>query len=232
MVQALPMVPPAEVAMTDVAPILDQQALEQLIEEIDADSVRVTVDVFLAETVERLALLRRLSCDGDRKRIGDEAHTLKGASGTACLRQLAELSKTLEHSCRDDHAGCLSRPAGPYRGVLCGRADRSRERAQAGGSCLRRAAICGTVAPAPFRACSRPDRPPFRLHSGDDGRRPRRLPRQLAVCIISSVPNALASTHSSRAPSQSRPVQTLSIECIAISGVVICNCSPVISRAW
>jgi HPt (histidine-containing phosphotransfer) domain-containing protein len=54
--------------------------------------------VFLAETVKRLALLRQLSCCSDRKRIGDEAHTLKGASGTACLRQLAQLSMTLEHS--------------------------------------------------------------------------------------------------------------------------------------
>ena len=96
--QALPLVPPAEVPMTDVAPILDHQALQRMIEDIDADGARITIDVFLAETVERLALLRRLSCASDRKRIGDEAHTLKGASGTVCLRQLAELSMTLEHS--------------------------------------------------------------------------------------------------------------------------------------
>ena len=96
--QALPLVPPAEVPMTDVAPILDHQALQRMIEDIDADGARITIDVFLAETIERLALFRRLSCSGDRKRIGDEAHTLKGASGTVCLRQLAELSMTLEHS--------------------------------------------------------------------------------------------------------------------------------------
>jgi HPt (histidine-containing phosphotransfer) domain-containing protein len=84
--------------MTDVAPILDHQALQRMIEDIDADGARITIDVFLAETVERLALFRRLSCSSDRKRIGDEAHTLKGASGTVCLRQLAELSMTLEHS--------------------------------------------------------------------------------------------------------------------------------------
>ena len=96
--QALPMVPPAEAPMTDVAPVLDHRALQRLIEDIDADSVRTTIDVFLAETVQRLALLRRLSCCDDRKRIRDEAHTLKGAAGTACLRQLAELSMTLEHS--------------------------------------------------------------------------------------------------------------------------------------
>ena len=36
--QALPMVPPAEIPTTDVAPILDHQALHGLIEDIDADS--------------------------------------------------------------------------------------------------------------------------------------------------------------------------------------------------
>jgi signal transduction histidine kinase/DNA-binding NarL/FixJ family response regulator len=96
--QALPVVPEAEVPMTGVTPVLDERALQRLIEDIDTDSVRTTIDVFLAETVQRLALLRQLSCGSDRKRISDEAHTLKGASGTACLRQLAELAMTLEQS--------------------------------------------------------------------------------------------------------------------------------------
>ena len=144
--QALPMVPPAEVAMTDVAPILDHQALQQLIEEIDADSVRTTIDVFLAETVERLALLRRLSCDDDRKRIRDEAHTLKGASGTVCLRQLAELSMTLEHGAPTMTPGCLSRSAGPYRGVLCVGGSKSRTR-----SGWQTSSACAEPAPSAFR---------------------------------------------------------------------------------
>ena len=36
--------------MTDVAPILDHQALQRMIEDIDADGARITMDVFLAET--------------------------------------------------------------------------------------------------------------------------------------------------------------------------------------
>jgi len=60
--------------------------------------VRLTLDLFLAETVQRIALLRQLSCDGDRKRISDEAHTLKGASGTFGLRQFSTTSKTIEHA--------------------------------------------------------------------------------------------------------------------------------------
>jgi signal transduction histidine kinase/DNA-binding NarL/FixJ family response regulator/HPt (histidine-containing phosphotransfer) domain-containing protein len=94
----LPLVPPAAVAMTDVAPILDRAMFNTLVEEIDIDGVRATLDVFLAETVQRLALLRTLSCDAERARIKDEAHTLKGASETFGLRQVSELARTLEHS--------------------------------------------------------------------------------------------------------------------------------------
>ena len=54
--------------------------------------------MFLAETVQRLALLRTLSCDAERARIKDEAHALKGSSGTFGLRQVSELARTLEHS--------------------------------------------------------------------------------------------------------------------------------------
>jgi HPt (histidine-containing phosphotransfer) domain-containing protein len=94
----LPLVPPVAVAMTDVAPILDRAAFDTLVEEIDIDGVRATLDVFLAETVQRLALLRTLSCDAERARIKDEAHALKGSSGTFGLRQISDLARTLEHS--------------------------------------------------------------------------------------------------------------------------------------
>jgi HPt (histidine-containing phosphotransfer) domain-containing protein len=57
----------------------------------------MTLDVFLTETKERLALLKSLSCESDRQRIRDEAHTLKGSSGTFGLRQVTELAKAIEH---------------------------------------------------------------------------------------------------------------------------------------
>lgn len=94
----LPMTPPAEVAMTDVAPILDHATFDELVDAIGADGVRATLDVFVMETSTRLALMRTLSCDQDRVRIKDEAHTLKGASGTFGLRQISDLAKTIEHS--------------------------------------------------------------------------------------------------------------------------------------
>ena len=78
----LPLVPPAAVAMTDVAPILDRTEFNTLVEEIYIDGVRITLDAFLAETVQRLALLRTLPCNVERTRVKDEAHALKGSSGT------------------------------------------------------------------------------------------------------------------------------------------------------
>ncbi len=93
---ALPVTPPAEVAMTDVAPILDRAAFDILVEEIDAVGVRMALDVFVPETVRRLARLRQLSCVHDRQKIRDEAHTLKGSAGTFALRQVQELARTLE----------------------------------------------------------------------------------------------------------------------------------------
>jgi HPt (histidine-containing phosphotransfer) domain-containing protein len=62
---------------------------------IDAEGVRAALEVFLKDTPESLALLRRLS-QRDRARIKDEAHQLKGAAETFGLCQLSDIAKTLE----------------------------------------------------------------------------------------------------------------------------------------
>ena len=95
-VDALPVTPPAEVAIADVVPLLDVAVLKCLTEEIEADGVRAALGVFLADTPDCLTLLRRLSCTRDRARIRDEAHQLKGAAETFGLCQFADLAKTLE----------------------------------------------------------------------------------------------------------------------------------------
>jgi HPt (histidine-containing phosphotransfer) domain-containing protein len=109
----LPVTPPAEVALEDVVPALDRAALDLLIEEIGSDGVRATLDVFLTETVERLARLGRLSCEEDRAKIRGEAHTLKGSSATFGLSQIADLARTLEYSAPqitpDDYRDLLDR---------------------------------------------------------------------------------------------------------------------------
>ena len=97
-VRRSPITPPAEAALADIGPTLDRAAFDELVDAIGAEDVRATLDVFFAETVERLALLRQLSCEADRPRIKDEAHTLKGASASLGLCQLSQLAQTLEHS--------------------------------------------------------------------------------------------------------------------------------------
>ena len=67
--EALPITPPAEVALTDVAPILDRAAFDELVDAIGIAGVRATLDVYFAETSARLELLRSLSCERDRARI-------------------------------------------------------------------------------------------------------------------------------------------------------------------
>jgi signal transduction histidine kinase/CheY-like chemotaxis protein len=98
---ALPTTPPAEVALTDVEPVIDRAALDAFAEEIGLDGVKETFEVYLADTIERLALLRRLSCDTDRAKIKIEAHTLKGSSSTFGLARLVTLARTLEFSAHE-----------------------------------------------------------------------------------------------------------------------------------
>jgi HPt (histidine-containing phosphotransfer) domain-containing protein len=98
---ALPVVPAAEVALGDVAPVLDHAALDTFIEEIELDGVRATLDVYLEDTVSRLAMLRKLSCESDRDKIEIEAHTLKGSSSTFGLTQLSTLGRTLEYAAHE-----------------------------------------------------------------------------------------------------------------------------------
>ena len=90
--------PGAPFAAADAHDVLDRATLEELVEAIGADGVRAAFDVFVSETIARLDLMRKLSCNGDRDRIKDEAHTLKGASGTLGLCQVSELARTIERT--------------------------------------------------------------------------------------------------------------------------------------
>jgi signal transduction histidine kinase/DNA-binding response OmpR family regulator len=108
---SLPLTPAAEVAMADVAPILDRAAFDELVQEIDVEGVRMTLDVFRSEAELRLARLQKFSCETDRQRIRDEAHTFKGAAGTFGMRQVQDLARTLEHS-------ALSIDAASYRDLM------------------------------------------------------------------------------------------------------------------
>jgi CheY-like chemotaxis protein len=97
----LPPVSPAAVAMTNVGPFLDRVILNRLIGDIEIDGVRATVEMYLAETHEQLALLKTYSSDRDGTKIKSEAHKLTGASRIFGLNQVSELAETLEQSAPD-----------------------------------------------------------------------------------------------------------------------------------
>jgi signal transduction histidine kinase/DNA-binding response OmpR family regulator len=94
--------PPLAIVHTEPAvnpsaePALDRNAFEELAKEIGRDGACEIRGVFFAETEARLKLLRRLSLDADRAKIGREAHSLKSAAGTFGYRQLTSLAWRIE----------------------------------------------------------------------------------------------------------------------------------------
>jgi signal transduction histidine kinase/CheY-like chemotaxis protein/HPt (histidine-containing phosphotransfer) domain-containing protein len=105
--------PPARQASADRMPVVDRAAVDELVAALGYADVQALVGVFIAETVARLDLLAGLSCEHDRDRIRDEAHTLKGAAATAGLARLSELARLLEQSAATiapaDYADALRR---------------------------------------------------------------------------------------------------------------------------
>ncbi|UFZ01794.1 ATP-binding protein [Bradyrhizobium ontarionense] len=87
-------------AETEVAPepALDREAYSELVGEIGDEAAQEIRDVFFSETDARLKLFRKLSLDGERIKIGREAHSLKSAAGTFGYRRLATYALALEKS--------------------------------------------------------------------------------------------------------------------------------------
>jgi signal transduction histidine kinase/DNA-binding NarL/FixJ family response regulator len=77
------------------AAIIDPSAIDEFIAQVGCDSTDEIVTVFLSETERRLGVLRGLPVN-DQDAIRQEAHTLKGSSGTFGLMRLAMLSRKLE----------------------------------------------------------------------------------------------------------------------------------------
>jgi HPt (histidine-containing phosphotransfer) domain-containing protein len=67
-----------------------------LVGEIGDEAAQEIHDVFISETDARLKLLRRLSLQRERIKIGREAHSLKSAAGTFGYRRLANMAQLLE----------------------------------------------------------------------------------------------------------------------------------------
>src|SRR5262249_24537093 len=93
---------PADAAMQQPAaergepPVFDRTRYDTMVDELGEDGMRHLVEIFLAETDPRIALLRGLSAMSDRIRIGREAHSLKGDAAALGLARLAGLAEMLE----------------------------------------------------------------------------------------------------------------------------------------
>jgi hypothetical protein len=90
-----PPLAPAQGASNAVA-VLDRDVFKELVKEIGEEAAFEIRIVFAAETEARLKLLRELSLEAARVKIGREAHSLKSSAGTFGYRQLAGLALRLE----------------------------------------------------------------------------------------------------------------------------------------
>jgi hypothetical protein len=76
--------------------MLDREVFRELVREIGEEAAAEVHAVFALETEARLKLLRGLSIETERTRIGREAHSLKSSAGTFGYRALAGLALRLE----------------------------------------------------------------------------------------------------------------------------------------
>jgi signal transduction histidine kinase/DNA-binding response OmpR family regulator len=90
-----PPLAPAQAAANTVD-VLDRDVFKELVREIGEQAASEIRMVFTAETEARLKLLRELSLESARVKIGREAHSLKSSAGTFGYRQLASLALRLE----------------------------------------------------------------------------------------------------------------------------------------
>jgi len=80
------------------SPAFDRVAFGRLVTEIGGAAAHAMLDVFIAETDERLEVLRGLDCATDRDRVEREAHSLKGAAATFAFARASQLAQKLQLS--------------------------------------------------------------------------------------------------------------------------------------
>jgi signal transduction histidine kinase/DNA-binding response OmpR family regulator len=106
---------PAVPAPAAESPVFDRTRYDAMVEELGEDAAQLLIDMFIAETDRRIALLREMSGMSDRIKIGREAHSLKGDAAALGLARLAELAAMLEreaqHMGKAEYAAALDRLA-------------------------------------------------------------------------------------------------------------------------
>jgi len=82
-------------------PSLDEGILEQMLRDLDFDVVLHLVETFVAELLERSALLRDAAARGELTDLQHEAHALKSSAATYGAAEVAQLGEAIDPPCRD-----------------------------------------------------------------------------------------------------------------------------------
>ncbi|MGL6260228.1 Hpt domain-containing protein [Vibrio sp. WXL103] len=86
-------------------PILDQQAIEQMISDTGPEVVPLIIDSYLQESEQRLANIDKAVEQSDCKMLEFEAHTLGSTSLALGVQALGLLAREIEQRCLEgDHA--------------------------------------------------------------------------------------------------------------------------------
>ena len=86
--------------------------LAGLAEALGAPQVREILDLFLEDSVPRLAALGEAIREGDLETARNQAHTLKGSAGNLGAMSLWEACANLEQALRDGDGGAVRRQLG------------------------------------------------------------------------------------------------------------------------
>lgn len=86
-------------------PILDQQAIDQMISDTGAEVLPLIIDSYLQESEQRLANIDKAIEQSDCKTLEFEAHTLGSTSLALGVQALGLLAREIEQRCIEgDHA--------------------------------------------------------------------------------------------------------------------------------
>lgn len=93
----------------DEVPVLDDQALEQLAEDIDPEMVPDLVSSFLQDARGRIERIAEAIGEDDFETVEMESHTLGSSSATFGAMRLHKLMRNIEHACQqgDNKKVCL-----------------------------------------------------------------------------------------------------------------------------
>ena len=91
----------ASVEVADADPPFDRDRLERLVADLGVDTARTAIDLFLQETMERVASLGNCSRDESER----ELHSLKSSALTVGLTRVSRIARSMErtaHACGDE----------------------------------------------------------------------------------------------------------------------------------